>query len=719
MRKIQLIIAIVSSILLITLGACSKDSENVPDEPKQVNGDVIYSISTNKGTGKGTADDPAVATASEDVDMTLSQKSSYEDPNGTIYTCEPEATINLTVKEETVYAKTLSELLSIKESSSINIAGTNPVAKQTLQTFTMGGQTVTFDLRHEIYTYVNSKKQSVEMPYLKLNAAKHGVATSQETRAMGFDKIVVTGIRLTPIDNPSTRGIVTSQQAYQVSVAFHLDVESEHAEKPNKQTLSFEVNYEGVVETTTEYPDPTTALTIYADAVSGTSSTKTPYVKDVDNDDMKITWSQQSTYTYFSVSEMETKVVSFEPEANVIIALSSDTVYSMSIDSLQKVNVGAKQILNEEKTSVVQYSQSFNIGGQRLLIKWNYDVLSPVSVNGNTVEMPYVKLEEPELIGVTSKEIPDALLNDMEGKVYEMTVFLRQRMKHINVMPPNEQTIEYTIKYIGVQEIKLAKVAYRKDYQWYPAHDNISEQWQYIIYRDRTYSTGETFTDNYMSMNTSIESRGTGFDPNPYNFKDEVILTLNDTTKVYLHKRTFTYDDMGHEYGSRGAHWIRETSKTGVPDLSKLYKQQMRPCCFDTKYGNLSAYKAFDGPFFDAKHPLDEWYFIDCGIDGSIYVVYGDGSPDDYIIRTYKLNMTFYDKCRSIDGHTFDFMEYAPIYDVDFQEENITMPNGAPAKVHTYRLTAKFLGKDYDYAVIDTIYQFSPKELKELGMKYE
>ena len=80
--------------------------------------------------------------------------------------------------------------------------------------------------------------------------------------------------------------------------------------------------------------------------------------------------------------------------------------------------------------------------------------------------------------------------------------------------------------------------------------------------------------------------------------------------------------------------------------------------------------------------------------------------------------MTFYDKWRSIDGHIFDFLEYVPIYDVDFQEGNITLPNGAPAKVHTYRLTAKFLGKDYDYAVIDTIYQFSPKELKELGMKY-
>ncbi|MBQ2838024.1 MAG: hypothetical protein IJE73_00075, partial [Muribaculaceae bacterium] len=79
--------------------ACSE--ENVTHEPEPPTedpvpagdaGEVEFDITNNnseggnngEGSGSGTTpEDPAVATAEEGVDMTISAKSSYNDPNGT------------------------------------------------------------------------------------------------------------------------------------------------------------------------------------------------------------------------------------------------------------------------------------------------------------------------------------------------------------------------------------------------------------------------------------------------------------------------------------------------------------------------------------------------------------------------------------------------------------------------------------------------------------
>lgn len=249
------------------LCSCSSGGEGELPDPKTL-GDVSYNISHTEGTGNGTASSPAVATAQTPAQIDLSQKSTYNDPDGSTYECEPHASVKLSAANAAIDANSIAELTTIKESSSTTAEGTNPVTKHTVQTFTIGKQTITFDLQHEVYTHTDSHNRTVEMPYLRLSNAHHGAAQAKETRAAATaateggssdsSPIAVTGIRLTPL---STRGSVTTQQPYHVSVSFTVDVNSENTDDTQQQTLAFQVEYDATVETTTEFPDPATSFT--------------------------------------------------------------------------------------------------------------------------------------------------------------------------------------------------------------------------------------------------------------------------------------------------------------------------------------------------------------------------------------------------------------------------------------------------------------------------
>jgi hypothetical protein len=53
------------------------------------------------------------------------------------------------------------------------------------------------------------------------------------------------------------------------------------------------------------------------------------------------------------------------------------------------------------------------------------------------------------------------------------------------------------------------------------------------------------------------------------------------------------------------------------------------------------------------------------------------------------------------------FEEYRPTYEFNLKEEDTTMPDGAPAKVFTNEVKAKYLGRDFYAATVDTVYQYS------------
>ena len=82
-------------------------------------------------------------------------------------------------------------------------------------------------------------------------------------------------------------------------------------------------------------------------------------------------------------------------------------------------------------------------------------------------------------------------------------------------------------------------------------------------------------------------------------------------------------------------------------------------------------------------------------------------ADDTYItwVEALSIDIKFYDRFLYLDGQVFDFSEYRMTYDFDFREEPMTLADGTPAKVFTHELKAKYLGRDYYEAIVDTVYQ--------------
>lgn len=239
---------------------CSDNDEPVvpqPPTPDPDNGEISFVIDNENGNGTGTTDSPAEVEKGETLNMVISQKSKYTDSDGSVFECEPKATIELFAKLDTVYVKDKNQLTSVQEKPEVTSSqsGTNPIRNAINQKFLIGEQYVNFDLAYEIYNYVNKAEETIEMPYIKVNQANFGSSNANEetpeTKARSETLQPVVTLKALP----QTRATVSDTVLYEVNVRFNLDIESMNAKTENKQTLAFSVNYLGAVVTTTDVPD--------------------------------------------------------------------------------------------------------------------------------------------------------------------------------------------------------------------------------------------------------------------------------------------------------------------------------------------------------------------------------------------------------------------------------------------------------------------------------
>lgn len=321
-------------LFLVGIGLVSCGEEKLPEpsqptlEPK---GEVTFSI--NSDGGAGTAASPAKVKKGETLNMTISQTSSYTDPNGTVFTCKPEAVIKLSTLDDTLYVKDFKTLTTVEEISKVpsETPSGEKLTKKTLQTFSVGGKEVVFDLAYDIFKHINSQQQSIEMPYIKVNSANYGTANADETRASKAP-VAVTGIRITP-HTPQTRGAIVDSTTYDVNVSFNLELESVNTKEPKKQTLSFEVELLAILESTTEYPDPEVRFNYQLQVLSGTNSTASPFFLNL-GETMKLQWVGNSEYSYFSLEDRSSKTIRYMPKVQVQIFAPKDTLWVTKPDTL-------------------------------------------------------------------------------------------------------------------------------------------------------------------------------------------------------------------------------------------------------------------------------------------------------------------------------------------------------------------------------------------------
>ena len=713
MNAKRLLFLVLTTCLLM---ACSSDDKTEPVK-LPTTGDITVSKSGDTATPQN----PAKSEAGKPATVTLLQKASYKDPNGSVYNCEPKSVVTLTTKEQQVKAKSLAELTTIQQNTNQTQTGKNPVTHQTTQIFTLGGQTLTFDLSHEVYTYTTSTNQQIEMPYLKLSAAKNGEAKA-DTRSAVDAEIAVTGIRLVPV---GTRGSYTTEQTYEVHVSFTVDATAMNATTPQNQTLSLEANYLATVETTNEYPDPQTTFS-YTISSQGTAGAESPFTMKDKTKQMAVEWNQVAQYTYFSLEELSTKVVTHEPKAKMTLTLEQDTVWAENKEALEAVTTAEPQLSTSGSDPVTTIGkQVIDIGGQKLTLDYSYEAYPNVTVEGAEVPMPYLLLEAPEVVQVTVTETAqtrkaksrlagktytmhegqtransDSDIDNLQGLVsyYEVTITLRQSLKGVNT--PNEvaETVEYVVKYIAAVEAKLISTTYEKDYQWLEPWCDLPWRYNYIVRRVRTYSTGEKETDEFIVPCGG----GIGFAGWLNQYTNSSVYKLGNLRFIYhnVNENNNDYDEKADDL-----RYIT-TTKTGVPDIGRLSWEFSD----DTEDGwtnrDFSNYEiVLSDKKFNPISPEENWYIAGIRREKLGDILYNDPIEKKVRIRYEGIEIYYTDFFFYIDGQIIDFADYRMTYDFDFRIETASLPDGTPAKIFINESNAKYLGKDFYFETVDTVYQ--------------
>ena len=674
----QLFLLIVSAYMVT---ACSSDNDQ---DPKPAVEETTGTISFTLPSGiTATSTSPAMATQGQPLDMEISQKSSYTDPNGSVYTCEPKASIKLMVKQDTLYAKDLKTLVSITESSDVSESGTNPCRHQTLQKFIVGGQEVVFDLAHEVYTYVNSRQTTIEMPYIKVNPAKYGAAMPKETRSA--TPVGVSAIRLKPLGAVTRGQTVTTSQAYEVNVSFNLELESVNTKETTRQTLSFEANYIGIVESSTELPDPVTSFSYQLNIQGGTKSSASPF-EVTKGEVLSLEWAQNSRYTYFSATELSGKTVSEMPKAAVKLSVAKDTLWINSAEELDKVTTQAPVVATSGENPIVHtVNQSFDVGGQTISLDWSYDSYAPFTIEGNIVNLPYLEFANAEVVSVSKTELSGVTIPGKEAKVYEVTVKFRQGLKGVNMPESVSENEEYVVKYIAALEVKLMSTTYEKDYMWAEPHDNLSWRSTYIVRRIRTYSTGEQEIDTFTAPSGWSVGLGGYF------------------TQNHQDTYPFVYHDKHYDAQNDDFRFVR-TTKTGVPNIDYVSWETYDDV--DT-WGdrNLTDYTVVHYNInFDPANPIEAWYHGSVVRWKRIEIKYDDPEYGEWIRREGP-EIAWTDKFLYLDGQIIDFSDFKMTSTFNTKVKSTSLPDGSPAKVFTHECNAKYLGKDFYIAIVDTIYQ--------------
>ena len=421
------------------MAGCSGDDPqpDVPDSPQEkpepekpgdkpgtenpVPGDEVISAGDD-GEMEYEIGKPDVVEGAGDLQMSISQTSSYTDPDGTVFTCEPEARINVSVRLDTVYAKDFNELIELLEyvKPTCSENGEDPVTHSIDQQFRFGDQTIDLDIDYEVYTYRNSLGQNIGMPYIELREADFGEGGG--TSAGEIIRPLVTIRRV----EPATRTIeVEDTAAYNVSVHFGVMAAPQNfAGAENKfERVEFEVQYIGMVPHTDTYPGAELSYRVEdgeGNALEGSEFTVAP------GSSFTLNMVQNSSYTD------QDGAVSANPVASVTVT-TPDTLSIASADELPGL-----------VDKVVFRTVSQSLEGK----------------------LPYCVLEDPVMDGeVTVSE--EYVSEDGYVTVYKASARYIQEFSFVNVDMPSESPDEikafyYTVEYLGkVTDYPGAELSYR------------------------------------------------------------------------------------------------------------------------------------------------------------------------------------------------------------------------------------------------------------------
>lgn len=694
----DLFIFILAFLSACSLFSCSDENPSPADQGHNSDkGEMSFEISNDGGTGTGTSTSPAEVSKGDTLNMVISQKSSYTDSDGTVFECEPKATIELFAKLDTVYVEELSQLTNVQDKSEVQTSeeGQDPVVNGINQKFLIGEQYVNFDLAYEVYNYRTVDGQTIEMPYVKLNQANFGSSGAAEaSEPTARSETVVKSITVKPL--PQTRASVSDTTWYEVNAIFNLDIECMNAKTENKQNLTFSVTYLGAVTREIDLSEPVKELSSTISVLSGTNNTSSPFLANP-QEVMSLLFKQNSSYTDSYGNKM-----TCEPEAKIRIFAQTDTIYAKETEELEGTPVSQDFVFTASGENPILYSavQLFELGTQNIQLEMSYEAYTAKDIENNEIEMPYLKQNATMPSAATVKELSTVTSSKADTTFYDVRVPIKLETINVGTEDENIQTIELVVSYIGavvtLKEVpELVRVEYRTGYVWEEAHHNLPLLYYAKVYRDRYYSNGEVFTDEFVD-NGHMVGMGTFMNPEDgsYALENGANINLqfshnnvNDSINVYFYNIQVTsLDAVSANSGDDVIY--SEAGKWDEYLVSKLYE------------GN-SFILATDIPSNSQWETTERqigWYFKDIRSNRGYNVNYQGPTIMWDGCMIYQIDLVVYDQFLAIDGRLIDFLKYRPEYHYNFSEQETES-----GLEHKFECRFEFMGRNFYAAVIANI----------------
>lgn len=693
--------------------SCSSEEPIVPEPtptPSSENGEVTFEISNDSGTGTGTSTSPAEVSKGDTLNMVISQKSKYTDSDGTVFECEPKATIELFAHLDTVYVEDLSQLTNVQEEpeTQATAEGEDPVVNKINQKFLIGDQYVNFDLAYEVYDYITVDGKTVEMPYIKLNQANFGNSgATEEAEPNARSETIVKSITVKPL--PQTRASVSDTTWYEVNATFNLDIESVNTSIENKQNLTFSVTYLGAVTTEIELGEPVKELSSTIEVLGGTNSTSSPFLVNP-KESLNMLIKQISSYTDAYGNKM-----SCEPEAKINLFAQQDTVYVNAKEDLEGALASQDFVFTASGENPVLYSavQLFKLGTQMIQLEMSYETFTAKDIENNEIEMPYLKQNATMPGAVSISEISTVTGTKADTTFYEVKVPITLETIEVGTANENIQNIEFVVSYVGavvtLKEVpKLERVEYKTSYVWEEAHDNLPLLYYAKVYRYRHYSNGEVFTDEFVDNG------------HPADVKVCIDTQLDDYPQNYPSEGTFEYDiddgltdfityQAGEVFENDSIRIIHcSATISGAPDEIQTRSTDGDRNNVPGKWDSYITSKLYDSSF-DIDHDIPSngtyssstrqsgWYFQNLTYDNILSVILPADIREIFI--SY-VNVNQYDQYLVIDGRRIEFTNYYPKRENKFSKKYIT---GGVQFVHECKV--EFMGRNFYSSCIMDITQ--------------
>ena len=561
----------------------------------------------------------------------------------------------------------------------------------------IGEQEVVFDLGHEVYSYVNSLSNVIEMSYVKVNKAKFGNGNvSQGDKGTRNSSPFVT-LRALSL----TRASVTDSLIFEVSAKFNLELESVNTKSENKETLEFNVHYVGVVENVTELYG-SVAYTIN----DKNGEVKSPFVVN-GADTLLLEIKEESTYAL-----ADTAVYSFEPKATISLKVKNDTAFVEKYELLSALieTEEPKTSREGENPTSNLYEQVFATSSQEFLFETMYEVYTAQSGD----EMPYLMIGEPKCIGIeVTEQKKDATTRGFvyDTVYYDVKAKFAVELNGVNVSDELVNTLEFEVNYVGgvinaTEVVELVNITYRKNQVFYAGHDNLLPASQCEVYRDRHYSDGHVETDEFYDA--------------PWMWVESVVAMGMNDKAIYPSDTIISFsDNLTVVYGNFQEYWDKEMgtategtcryarASTQIPDFEHVVVDSIIVIKYNEDYN--SSYSAQLKDYnFNPDDPTDGWYVFNDVYYNEKKLSYVKNG-EIFQFRGYALVMSYYDRFLCIDDTIIGFKEFRPKLEktegfIDYAGSETR----GPGKIYQHIIKGDYLGHPVYFEITDTIY--TPKK---------